>query len=77
LSTPHDATDDTHLLTAAFVAPMTGPIIRDGAVIHARGRILAIGEATRLRRDFPTRREKILATSRCFPDSSTRTRTSS
>src|SRR5687768_10517030 len=32
---------------------MSAPIVRDGAIVHANGRILAVDEATRLRRDFP------------------------
>ena len=50
--TDRDSTETT-LLSAAWVAPMSAPIIRDGAVVHAGGRIIAVDEATRLRRDFP------------------------
>ena len=53
MSDHDDDSTETRLLTAAWVAPMSAPIIRDGAVAHAGGRILAVGEATRLRRDFP------------------------
>jgi cytosine/adenosine deaminase-related metal-dependent hydrolase len=41
------------LLTAAFVATMNGPVLRDAGVVHARGRIVAVGDAKRLRADQP------------------------
>jgi cytosine/adenosine deaminase-related metal-dependent hydrolase len=47
-----DSTETT-LLTAAWVAPMSAPIIRDGGVVHAAGRIIAVGDAKQLATDFP------------------------
>jgi cytosine/adenosine deaminase-related metal-dependent hydrolase len=41
------------ILTAAWVAPMDGAILRDGAVAFAEGRILAVGPAAAVRSSFP------------------------
>ncbi len=41
------------LLTAAWVAPMVGPILRDAGVVFEDGRVLAVGPIAALRRDFP------------------------
>jgi cytosine/adenosine deaminase-related metal-dependent hydrolase len=41
------------LLTAAFVAPMDGPLMRDAGVVIAGGTILAVGPAAALRAGYP------------------------
>jgi len=41
------------ILTAAWVAPMDGPIQRDAAVAFSAGSILAVGPAADVRRQFP------------------------
>jgi aminodeoxyfutalosine deaminase len=41
------------LLTAAWVAPMDGPIIRDAGVVHWGGKIVAVGAAQKLKREHP------------------------
>jgi cytosine/adenosine deaminase-related metal-dependent hydrolase len=41
------------LLTAAWLAPMDGPAIRDGGVVHAGGKILAAGAAKSLKHTHP------------------------
>ena len=41
----------TTLYTATVVCPMSGPPLRDGAVLVADGRIAAVGDAARLRGD--------------------------
>jgi len=41
------------LLSAAWIAPMDGPLIRDGAVVIAGGRIVDVGPASRLKADHP------------------------
>jgi cytosine/adenosine deaminase-related metal-dependent hydrolase len=41
------------LLTAAWLAPMDGPILRDGGVLHEAGRIIAVGSAQSLVRQHP------------------------
>lgn len=38
------------LLTSAWIAPMDGPLIRDGGVVHACGTIVAVGSAATLKR---------------------------
>jgi cytosine/adenosine deaminase-related metal-dependent hydrolase len=43
----------TTLLTAAWVAPMEGPPIRDGGVVVAGGRFVAVGAASDLRSEAP------------------------
>jgi cytosine/adenosine deaminase-related metal-dependent hydrolase len=47
------ATSPKTLLTAAWVAPMDQPIIRDGALVFADGTILAVGDAKTLRAAHP------------------------
>jgi len=42
------AASDKTLITAGWVAPMDGPIIRNGAVVIADGRIVAVGAARQL-----------------------------
>src|SRR5262249_53524519 len=42
-----------NLLRAAWVAPMDGPLIRDGAVVIEGGRIVAVGEGARLAQSYP------------------------
>ena len=41
------------LLTAAWLAPISGPIVRDGAVVFVNGRIAAVGSAAELRNQHP------------------------
>ena len=41
------------LLTAAWVAPMNGAIVRDGGVVHEGGRIVAVGAAKALKQSHP------------------------
>ncbi len=41
------------LLSAAWVAPMDGPVLRDGGVVHAGGTIVAVGSAGSLKRWHP------------------------
>ena len=41
------------LLTAAWVAPMDGPILRDAGVVHEAGRIIAVGDARSLAKSHP------------------------
>jgi cytosine/adenosine deaminase-related metal-dependent hydrolase len=41
------------LLTAAWVAPIVAPPMRDGGVVFRDGRIAAVGAASALRRDHP------------------------
>ena len=41
------------LLTAAWVAPMTGAIVRDGGVVHEAGRIVAVGAGKALKLAHP------------------------
>src|SRR5690349_3024325 len=41
------------LLRAAWVAPMDGPLIREGAILIAGGRILEIGQGDRLAKTHP------------------------
>jgi len=41
------------LLLSAWVAPMDRPLIRDGGVVIRRGRIVAVGTGSILRRDHP------------------------
>jgi cytosine/adenosine deaminase-related metal-dependent hydrolase len=41
------------LLTAAWLAPISGPLVRDGAVVFENGRIAAVGNAARLRNLHP------------------------
>ena len=41
------------LLTAAWIAPMDGPVRPDAGVVFDGGTILAVGPADRLRRDYP------------------------
>ncbi|HEV2295903.1 MAG TPA: amidohydrolase family protein [Tepidisphaeraceae bacterium] len=41
------------LLAAAWVAPMDSPIIRDGGVVHAEGKIIAAGPVKALKRSYP------------------------
>ena len=41
------------LLTAAWLVPMSGPPIRDGAVVFENGRIIAVGTAKHLRNLHP------------------------
>jgi cytosine/adenosine deaminase-related metal-dependent hydrolase len=45
--------DSLRILQAAYVAPMTGPLLRDAAVVFAGDRIVDLGEATALRRAYP------------------------
>ena len=45
--------DAPTVLTAAWVAPMTGPPIRDGGVAFVDGRVAAVGPAREVRRSFP------------------------
>ena len=47
------ATSPKTLLTAAWVAPMDQPIIRDGGVVFAEGTIVAVGDAKALRAAHP------------------------
>ena len=42
-----------HLLEAAWVAPMDAPLLRDGAMVFQNGKILSVGDAKSLRRDYP------------------------
>src|SRR5258707_11649467 len=42
-----------HMLTAAWLAPMNRPPIRDGGVVHSEGTITAVGNAHDLRRGYP------------------------
>jgi cytosine/adenosine deaminase-related metal-dependent hydrolase len=42
-----------HILTAAWVAPMNRPPIRDGGVVHSGGTIVAVGGSHDLRRAYP------------------------
>jgi len=42
------------LLAAALVAPMDGPMIEEGGVVIAGGRILAVGKSRKLRREYPS-----------------------
>jgi cytosine/adenosine deaminase-related metal-dependent hydrolase len=41
------------LLTAAWIAPMNGPMLREAAVVFNRGLVQAIGPIARLRREYP------------------------
>jgi 5-methylthioadenosine/S-adenosylhomocysteine deaminase len=41
------------LLTAAWVAPMDGPILRDAGVVHEAGRVVAVGAARALAKSHP------------------------
>jgi cytosine/adenosine deaminase-related metal-dependent hydrolase len=41
------------LLTAAWVAPMDGPILRDAGVVHEAGRIVAVGASASLKAAHP------------------------
>jgi aminodeoxyfutalosine deaminase len=41
------------LLTAAWIAPMAGPTLRDAGVVFDSGRVLALGPIPQLRRDYP------------------------
>ncbi len=41
------------VLTAAWVAPMVGPVIRDGAVAFVGGRVAAVGTPAEVRRAVP------------------------
>jgi cytosine/adenosine deaminase-related metal-dependent hydrolase len=47
------ATSRKTLLTAAWLAPMDQPILRDGGVVFANGMIIAVGEAKTLRAAHP------------------------
>ena len=44
---------DATVLTAAWVAPMVGPVVRDGAVAIVAGRVAAVGHAADVRRAVP------------------------
>jgi cytosine/adenosine deaminase-related metal-dependent hydrolase len=46
------------LLRAAWVAPMDRPVIKDGGVLVSSGRVVAIGDAARLRRSHPKATEQ-------------------
>jgi aminodeoxyfutalosine deaminase len=48
------APDAILLLRAGWAAPMDRPPIRDGAVVHTGGLVVAVGPAAALRRDYPT-----------------------
>ena len=41
------------ILTAAWVAPMTGPVLRDAAVAFVDGRVAAVGPVADVARSFP------------------------
>jgi cytosine/adenosine deaminase-related metal-dependent hydrolase len=41
------------LLTASWVAPMEGPILRDAGIVHEAGRIVAVGTITSLKASHP------------------------
>ena len=45
--------DSLILITSAWVAPMNGPIIRDGAIVVGAGKIVGVGNQRDLRRDYP------------------------
>lgn len=44
---------EKQLFLAPFVATMAGPVLRDAGVVHAAGRVVAVGDAKRLRHDHP------------------------
>src|SRR5947209_18478116 len=41
------------LITAAWIAPITAPLLRDGGVVFSGDRIIAVGSAVELRREHP------------------------
>jgi cytosine/adenosine deaminase-related metal-dependent hydrolase len=41
------------MITAAWVAPMTGPLVREGAIVFSDGRVEAVGEAGEVRKKYP------------------------
>jgi cytosine/adenosine deaminase-related metal-dependent hydrolase len=41
------------LIQAAWVAPMDGPVVRHGGVVHADGRVIAVGIGSQLHRRYP------------------------
>ncbi len=41
------------MITAAWVAPMTGPLLRDGAIVFSDGQVEAVGGAGELREKYP------------------------
>lgn len=47
-----EASNSKRLISAAWIAPMDAPPLRDGAVVIANARIAAVGEARQLRRDY-------------------------
>ena len=55
------------LLTAAWVAPMDRPIIRDGGVVFADGTIVAVGDAKELRAAHPDAQLQDLGASIVLP----------
>lgn len=41
------------ILAAAWIAPMSSPIFRDGAIAIAEGKIVAVGDAGKIRSEYP------------------------
>src|SRR5262245_51288549 len=55
------------LIRAASVAPMDRPMIRDGGVFCASGRIIAVGPAADIRRSLPPHTEIDLGNALLLP----------
>ena len=58
---------DVWLLRAAWVAPMDGPMLRDGAVVFAGPRVAAVGGRDELERQYPAARVHHLGWSVILP----------
>ena len=59
--------DEPILLSAAWLAPMDRPVIRDGGVVFAGGTIVAVGDANALRAAHPDARVEDLGDSVILP----------
>ena len=53
MRTPSNDAGDGEILSAAWVAPVSGGILREGAVVMREGRIAAVGPADSVRSQYP------------------------